>query len=178
MKLNVFGSSRRNLSARLWAGFILLFTSVVLLACQPSIEVLQPTPTTLQPVATVAPAAHAIAIIGVDFDPPLDQALMALDRGLTLLVAVENRGFTFEPQVVVTARLYDPTGARVALLDETVVAQDLEPGEVRVLRFPEVRALPMRDRYELVVQVAEVAGEVVGEDNVRRYDIVVYDRAR
>lgn len=157
-------------------GLLLLFTA----GCQPSIEVVQPQSPLPQPIATVAPAAHAIALIGVDFDPPLEQFRITASASLTLLVAVENRGLLAEPQVAVTARLWDPAvaDAPVMLLDETVLAREVASGEVRIVRFSEVQRLPVRNRYVLEVAVTSAAGDAFMEDNVRRYDIVVHDEAR
>lgn len=169
----VTGVSKTRLFARTGAGLVVLFAVLALLACQPSIEVLQPQ--TPLPVATVAPAAHSIALIGVDFDPPLDYFRLMPNSGLTLLVAVENRGFMAAPYVEVRGRLLDPTEANVQaiILDEVIVVRDLAPGELRVVRFSEVRDLPIRARYELVVQVGHVPGDAVTEDNIRSYDILV-----
>ncbi len=159
---------------------MLLFVVAALPACQPSIEVLQPETSLPMPIATVAPAARSIAIIGVDFDPPLDHAQIVLGGGLTLLVAIENRGLMAEPEVEVTARLLDPVEADEPsiLLHETISARDLAPGELRVLRFTEVRALPVRTCYELVVQLGQVEGDADLADNIRSYDILVRDNGQ
>lgn len=180
MIFRVADVSRTRLLTRSLAGLALLFSLAALPACQPSIEVLPPRPSLPLPVATVAPAEHSVAIIGVDFDPPLDYAQIIASGGLTLLVAIENRGLLAEPYLEATARLLDPDEADVAavLLDETLIARDLAPGEIRVLRFTQVRTLPPRTRYELVVQLSDVPGDVASEDNVRRYDILVRDGAQ
>lgn len=159
------------------ASMVLLLVAVALSACQPSIE-LQPSTVRLSPpVATVVPAERSVGIIGVDFDPPLDDARFISFRSLTLLVAIENSGCTEEPRVEVRARLLDPAeaGTPVTLLDETIIVTALVPGELRVVRFPEVQALPPRQRYQLVVEMSGVSGDAVLEDNIRSYDILIRD---
>jgi hypothetical protein len=128
-------------------------------------------------VATVAPAGHNLAVVGVDFDPPLDYARIVSNGGVTLLVAIENQGISAESTVTVTARLLDPQApaGSAPLLFEVVEAKALAPGEVRVAPFPQVTDLPLRARYKLTVDVAPVPGEEDMTDNNRAYDIIVRD---
>jgi hypothetical protein len=162
--------------------------SIALVACQPLIEVVQPaqasataqTPRSAEAasplaIATVAPAEHNLAVVGVDFDPPLDAARIVSDGGVTLLVAIENQGISAESNVTVTARLLDPQAFAdsVPLLFEAVEVKALAPGEVRIVRFPQVTDLPLRSRYQLSVELASVPGEDDVTDNSRAYDIIV-----
>jgi len=155
---------------------------LTLLACQSYVEIVQPftlPATPVMSVATVAPSAHAVAVIGVDFDPPLDYEQIMSNGGVTLLVAVTNLGLSTEPSVQVRAQLLDPTGYEqygepVDLLDQTVVARSLAPGEVRVVRFDQVTDLPVRKQYRLLIDLGAVPGEQDLSDNSRSYDILVH----
>jgi len=144
-------------------------------ACQPAIQV-QPAKL-LAPVATVAPSAHAIAIVGVTFDPPLEYSRIIMAGGVSLIVAIHNQGQSPEFDLTVTARLLDPSGVDndETLLNETAVIEHLEPGDIRLVRFNQVTMLPARGRYELVVEVSPVSGEQIFEDNSRVYEIVIND---
>lgn len=155
-------------------GLLVMILPMVLLvsgACQPSIEVVDPR----VPVATVVPSAHALAIIGVDFDPPLDSPQLGAQGGVRLLVAVENQGRYPEFDIEVSAQLRDPAmrNAGDVFLNETVVIAVLEPGEIRLVPFSQVTALPVRGRYELVVGLAAPHGELELRDSSRVYTILV-----
>jgi hypothetical protein len=168
--------SRRGIVRRFIPGLVLILVSTTLLACQSSIEVVQPAARSAVPVATIAPFAHAMAIMCVDFDPSLDYSEITSNGGVTLLVAIKNLGLTTEPKVQVKARLLDPVdpGKPVELLNEAVIAKSLSPGEVRVVHFTQVSDLPLRQRYKLEVELAPVPGERDLSDNSRSYDILVH----
>ena len=160
---------------RLIPALMLILLPATLLGCQSSIEVIPPTLPTVQPVVTAIPSPHAVAIIGVDFDPELDYSQILTNGGVTLLVAVENKGLSAESNVEVKARLLD-TADEVRsreLLNQTVVIETLSPGQVRVVRFAQVNDLPLQERYELVVELSPVPGELELHDNTRRFDILV-----
>ena len=112
MILTTLFSQSSKPSGRVVSGLLLVFILVALSACQPSIELLQPSDVILPNVATVVPAAHSISLIGVDFDPPLNYDQIVSNGGLTLLVAIENLGHSREAAVQVTATLLDPASAR------------------------------------------------------------------
>lgn len=161
---------------RLVASLLLLFLATTLSGCQPFIEVMPDTPAAPLAAATVIPASHALAIIGVDFDPPLDSRAIASGDGVTLLVALENQGQSTETGVQVTARLMDGVvdGKPVELLNETLTIRTLAPGELFMARFSQVTDLPVRSRYALLIEVDAVPGELDTRDNSRSYDIVVH----
>ena len=164
---------------RLIPGVVLALVSAALVACQSSIEFVQPaapSAPSAPPVVTVAPSAHAVAIMGVDFDPSLDYSQITSNGGVTLLVAIKNLGLAVEPKVEVKARLLDPVdrGKPVELLNEIVIATSLSPGEVRVVHFTQVSDLPLRQRYKLEVELEPVPGERDLRDNTRSYDILVH----
>jgi hypothetical protein len=159
------------------AGLILIVISATLLGCQSSIEVVTPVVTPVFPVVTAVPQAHAVAIIGVDFDPALDYSQIISNGGVTLLVAVENQGQATETNIELKARLLDTAneaGPR-ELLNDTVLLRALAPREVRVVRFDQVTDLPIRERYTLVAELSPVSGERELSDNVRSFDILVHD---
>lgn len=149
----------------------LLIVLLIASACQPSIQLLAPG----EPAATVVPSARALAIVGVDFDPPLDNLQTIAGSGLRLLVAIENRGQHREFDLEVTARLFDPADRTEtsSLLDETVVIDALAPGELRLVSFSQVTKLPIRGRYSLVVELSAVPGELELWDNSHTYEIIV-----
>ncbi len=125
---------------------------------------------------TIVPAAHAVAIMGVDFDPSLNYSEITSVGGVTLLVAIKNLGLATEPKVEVRARLLDPLDpARpVVLLNEEIAVRALAPDEVRVVRFSQVGDLPLRQLYQLEVELDPVPGERDLTDNARSYDILVH----
>ena len=156
--------------ASAFAGLVMVLAA----ACQPAIQVFQPDPVPAA-VATVVPSSHALAIVGVDFDPPLHYDQIMAAGGVTLITAIHNRGLDVETGVAVTARLFDPAARSEAglLLDERVVIAALEPGEISLVRFSQVTTLPLRGRYRLVVSVSTAEGELDLADNERTYEIVV-----
>lgn len=155
---------------------LLGLAAMLIAACQPAIQVLQPQPEPLA-IATVVPSPHALAIVGIDFDPPLQYEQIMAAGGVSLITAVHNQGQHVESNVSVTAQLFDPAarGKPTPLLNETVMIETLEPGDVRLVRFSQVTALPLRGRYKLVVQVSAVTGETDRSDNIRVYEIVIND---
>lgn len=156
---------------------LLLLAGMSVTACQPLIEVVQPPPAAapVSPPATVTPDERGVAIMGVDFDPPLEAAQIMSNGGVTLLVAIENEGQVTEPLVRVSARLSDPHdgSAFSELVNETVTVRSLAPDEVRVVRFTQVTELPLRSHYKLTVEVLPIAGERDCDNNVRTYEIIV-----
>ena len=167
-------------AGRLWrsvlTGLILIVVAATLLGCQSAIEVVTPAVTPVLPAVTAVPQAHAVAIVGVDFDPALDYSQIISNGGVTLLVAVENQGLATESNVALKARLLDTADAANPreLLNETVIIRSLLPHEVRVVRFNQVTDLPVRERYKLVAELSPVRGERELSDNARSFDILVH----
>lgn len=109
---------------------------------------------------STAAEGEALNILGVDFDPPLDYIDTVHRKGVTLLVAVENRGNTPLYDVRVVARLYlDAKGER-ALEREGLIAE-LPPKQVVVYRFPRLHSLPVRRNYRLEVRLLTADGRRV-----------------
>jgi hypothetical protein len=140
----------------------------------PSVEILQSPASTPVAITTVVPQPHNLAIVAVDFDPPLDYTKILANGGVTLLVAIENRGQSAEANVSLRARLLDPADGSRELLNETVEVRSLAAGEVSIVRFTPVSDLPARNHYHLVVEAQPVHGETDNSDNYRTYDIVLH----
>jgi hypothetical protein len=157
------------------ASALALLVTIALAGCATNVAVLQVSPSTPAPAATVVPSSHALSVLGVDFDPPLDAHLVA-SAGVTLVVAINNEGLSDETDVRVSARLLDPAASDSAgdLFNQTVAVGALRAGEVRLVRFPTVSAIPPRlNRYRLAVEVLPAKGETDLQDNYRAFDIVL-----
>lgn len=144
-------------------------------ACLPGVQVVGPgEESSPLPLPTAKPLEHDVAVVGVDFDPPLS-ADVDLYNGVTLLIAVANHGLSTEPLVNVTARLLDPLAGDAGedLQHETVVLRDVAPDEVHIVRLAATSALPPRSHYQLVIEIAPLNDEGELGDNVRTYDVLV-----
>jgi hypothetical protein len=151
---------------------ILFATPLGLSGCTSHVEVLPDNPPTPVPVATVAAREHAVAILGIDFDPPLDYAQAMANSDVILTAALKNQGTSDEPEVRVSARLVD--ASRQELLHETVVVRALRAGEMRQVRFTQVPDLPaLQNHYQLIVELDPVKGETDTRSHSRTFDIVV-----
>lgn len=140
-------------------------------ACSHKLEIVPSAPALLAPVATVMPQQHDLTIIAVDFDPALDPAQIRDRGGITLLVALENRGMYRESDIRLTAQLLDPGDHMRELSRESVWLSHLDADTLHMVRFGQVSEVPLRNRYRLVVSVAPVTGESMTADNARSYDI-------
>jgi hypothetical protein len=108
-----------------------------------------PSPATVQ-----APVRdkHDVAVLSVDFDPPLGSAWPA-DKEPALLVAIDNRGTETESALAVQVSLTGDSQADVrAKLSEPI--SSLAPGEVKVVRFAGAANLPIRSSQWVIVEVA------------------------
>jgi hypothetical protein len=160
---------------RICPGATLLVLALLLAACAPSLEVVPDRRAPQTPVSTVTPQQHDLAIVAVDFDPPLDFAQIRNNGGVTLLVAVENRGQSVETDVRIIAQLQDPNDRLRELSREAVMLGQLNAGALRMVRFTQVSDLPLRERYRLVVSVDAAVGEIDTDNNSRSYDIVIHN---
>ncbi|HIQ04363.1 MAG TPA: hypothetical protein EYH31_01560 [Anaerolineae bacterium] len=116
-----------------------------------------------------------MSVLAVEFDPPLEYERILASGGISLLVAVENRGSRTEFNVPVYASLLDPEveGEESILLQTTRVIQHIEPGDVVIVRFERFGELPLRSEYRLRVQVPVWQDEVNKRDNDCSYDISI-----
>jgi hypothetical protein len=133
------------------------------------IDLLAPTPIA---VGTATGAAHDIAIMGIDFAPPLKQTEQALATDkITLLVAIENNGAQVENNVVVEARLLSGSGE--PLLQGVSRVEAIAPGEVKVVSFSDFASIPLKPDYQLVIHVPGIPGETRQADNDRHFRLQI-----
>ncbi len=162
----------------IWIAGVLLLTLFTLVGCV-EVQVLDTTPAASTPDAFTSPLSvgkeeHNLAILAVDFDPPLDyQQLIIRRQSVTLLVAVENTGNSAEHNVTVQAQLSTPEDADLLLTQEANVAS-IAPGEIQVVRFARLGRLPYHQIYHLGVTVVPVYGENVLSDNQKAFDIQIH----
>ncbi len=152
----------------------LLALALLLAGCVPYVAIPRLAAPVGVPPSTVEPRQHALSILSVDFDPPLDGRVPGMG-GVMLLVSVRNEGLSDEEGVAVTARLLDPTlpDGQNELYRDTVVAGSLRPGELRVVRFAPVSGVPaVLGQYQLAVEIAPGPNHLYAGDT-RSYDIVM-----
>lgn len=156
--------------------------SILLLAVCASgcinIEVVDRTPSTSGTTPSTQgqqPVDHNLAVLAVDFDPPLeyDEIMSRRERGegITLLVAVENTGVVAEENVTVSVELAKD-GAQTVFLRKQAAVGAIAPGEIKLVRFKDTE-IPFSYEYQLKVHVAEVEGETNTADNTRTYDLLI-----
>ncbi|MCL5958829.1 MAG: hypothetical protein M1358_05830 [Chloroflexi bacterium] len=119
---------------------------------------------------------HDVAIISVDFDPPLTQGRLAavpLDK-LALLVAVDNKGNKAETGLSVQAKLMGESEADT-IESKSLTIDSLAPGEARVVKFTGFAA-PARSSYFLKVEVQPISGEIVTNDNSKTIQLLAGPR--
>ena len=116
----------------------------------------RPTPS---PTAVQIPARdkHDIAVLSVDFDPPLGTPGRR-SKDSALLVAVDNRGTETGKDLVLVVRLAAEDLAEVTARFEEPVGK-LAPGEVKVVRLTGLADVPLRSSRWLTVQVEPIQGE-------------------
>ncbi|MGD2039645.1 MAG: hypothetical protein PVH11_02385 [Anaerolineae bacterium] len=116
---------------------------------------------------------HNLAVLAVDFDPPLEYEKLLLRReAISMLVAIENTGDSTEQDVVVQAQLSSPNDPDLLLSQDAGVAS-IAPGEVQIVRFPPLEELPYHEIYHLEVMVHPVVGERDLGDNGKAFDIQI-----
>ena len=127
---------------------------------------------------TALPGAHDLAILAIDFNPPLECKELWAEQGeVTLLIAVENRGLCHEKEVRVCASLSDCYSSET-LLRQSTTLPELAPGQVRVVRFAGISNVPRRSAYLLQVEVSPPEGERALDDNARTYELTINESAR
>ena len=119
------------------------------------------------------PVEHDLAILAIDFDPPLEhRELWAQRRHVTLLVALENRGLSLEEEARVSAELCELNQSEPLLRQSTTLAS-LAPGEVEVVRFSGISNVPYRRGYQLEVRISPVDGEWALTNNAKVYELTI-----
>lgn len=118
-------------------------------------------------------AEHDLAILAIDFNPPLNDGGLWAEWGeVTLLIAVENRGLSPESGVRISAKLSAPRRSEV-LMQRSTILEGLAPGEVQVVRVAGISNVPYRSSYRLEVEVLAVDGEWVLVNNIKIYELTV-----
>jgi hypothetical protein len=147
----------------------------VLSACA-EVDVVDATPAASAPEALASPLpgadqARDLAVLAVEFDPPLDYTqLIARRQAVALLVAVENIGASTEREVAVRAELTTEEDPAWRLVQDASVAS-IAPGEIQVVRFAPLGQIPYHHVYRLEVTVQPVEGETNLADNHKVFDI-------
>jgi hypothetical protein len=159
---------------------VLIVTLVALTGCA-EVEVVDTTPAATAPGTFASPLTagakdHDLAVLTVEFDPPLDyQQLIIRRQSVTLLVAVENLGNTVERDVTVRAELSSPENPDLLLTQGASVAS-IAPGEIQVVHFSRLGEIPYHQAYHLEVVVDPVAGESELGDNRKAFDIQIHQK--
>jgi hypothetical protein len=155
-----------------------MFTLVSLVGCV-QVDVIDTTPAVSTPAnrpPSTGDAVHNLAVLSVDFEPPLNyQQLILQDRSVTLLAAIENTGSSTERNVTVRAELSTPEDPDMSLTQGASIAS-IAPGEVQVARFARLGAIPYHQIYHLEVIVEPVDGENELGDNRRAFDIQIHQK--
>lgn len=157
---------------------LLLLVLVVLAGCA-EVEVVDATPVISTPEPFASPLStgdkdHNLAVLAVDFDPPLDyQQLIIRRTSVALLVAVENTGTSTERDITVRAQLSTPEDPDILFTQEASIAS-IAPGEIQVVRFAELDWIPYHQTYHLEVTVDPVEGERDLSDNQKAFDIQIH----
>lgn len=156
----------------------LLLILATLAGCA-EVEIVDKTPVADTPGQFVSPlrgseGLHNLAVMAVDFDPPLSYEQLIIRRqAIALLVVVENTGTETERDVMVRAQLSVPEDPEFVLEQESVVAS-IAPGEVQIVRFSRLGKIPFHRAYHLEVAVEPVDGETDLSDNSKAFDIQIH----
>jgi len=136
---------------------------------EPSIS----TPDTLTDSTPPGDGTHNLAVLAVDFDPPLTyQQLILRPQSVELLVVIENTGKVTENDVTVRAQLSTPHNPDYLLTHGASVAS-IAPGEVQIVRFARLSEIPFYETYNLEVIVEPVVGEIDLTDNTKAFELQV-----
>jgi hypothetical protein len=163
-----------------WITGILVLILVTLAACA-EVEVVDKTPTASTPNPFTRPLPvsqekHNLAILAVDFDPPLTyQQLIIRRQSVALLVAVENTGTETEQDVTVRAQLSTPENSEFLLTQGASVAS-IAPGEIQIVHFARLGEIPYHQTYSLEVIVDPVDGEADLSENRKAFDIQIHQK--
>jgi len=153
-----------------------MLCSMSLSGCRGGLKVTEQVPVPVAEVSmaeTTLLATHDLAILAIDFNPPLEcKELWAEQEQVTLLIAVENRGLCQEKEVRVSARLSDYHSTETLLRQSTTLPA-LVPGQVEVVRFAGISNVPYRSAYLLQVEVSPAEGEWALANNARTYELAI-----
>jgi len=170
--------SRRSEMRRIWfVMVIMMLTSLSLAGCA-EIKIVDrapdsPSTLSLSNKVRTLVDEHDLAILAIDFDPPLEyEQIVVKGEQATLLVAVENIGLQTETDVKVKTRL-SASEDETPILERTCYIDAIAPGQIKIARFKDLSRIPYRQAYRLEVWVLPVPGEIGVEDNQRSYDLYI-----
>jgi hypothetical protein len=125
-------------------------------------------PTSAEQAVPAKPSEHNVAILAIDFDPPLDTIASIRDLdGVNLIIAVENSGLATERDLTVRAELRLDNRDPAPVLVRLTTIDQIAPGEIKVVRLRGLSEIPIRPEYWLKVRALPVAGESNVTDNQR-----------
>jgi hypothetical protein len=157
---------------------VLVFLSVLTLAGCAEVDIVDKepsvgTPETLTDSSTAGDETHNLAVLAVDFDPPLTyQQLMLRPQAVELLVVIENTGKVTEHDVTVRAQLSTPRNPDYLLTQGASVAS-IAPGEIQIVRFARLSEIPLHETYNLEIVVEPVTGETDLTDNTKAFELQI-----
>lgn len=156
--------------------FILPLLALLVVGCVQVNVVDQPAAATEQAAAAkelVIGQEHDLAILAVEFDPPLETLKVPPEKNeATLQVAVENKGYRKEGNVTVTVQLYGAESDE-PISEQTQTLEAIAAGEIKVLKFQSPLPRSYASHYRLEVNVSAVAGETYRLNNHKTFDIRV-----
>jgi hypothetical protein len=162
-----------------WVAGILALNLVALVSCG-EVKVVDKTPVVDAPDLFTSPlkpedGKHDLAVLAVEFDPPLSyQRLILRRQAVALLAVVENTGTETERNATVRAELTSLDDPDFVLAHEARV-ESIAPGEVQIVRFARLGEIPYHQSYHLEVSVDPVEGELDLGDNQKAFDIQIHE---
>jgi hypothetical protein len=160
-----------------WVVGLLALTLVGLVSCA-EVKVVDKTPVVDAPDLSTSPlkpeaGKHDLAVLAVEFDPPLSyQRLIIRQQTVALLAVVENTGTETERNATVRAELTSVDDPDFVLAHEARV-ECIAPGEVQIVRFAPLGEIPYHQSYHLEVSIDPVEGELDLGDNQKAFDIQI-----
>ena len=156
-----------------------LVLALVSLAACAEVEVVDTTLSTSAPDTLASPLSpgsgeHNLAVLAVDFDPPLSyEQLITRRQSVALLVAIENTGTRTERNLTVRVQLSTSEDPDLLLTQGASVAS-IASGEIQIVRFARLGEIPYHQSYRLEVAVDPVDWESDLSDNHRAFDIQIH----
>jgi hypothetical protein len=144
------------------------------------VQVVDTNPAVQAPEALTSPLTQAtresnLAVLALDFDPPLNYRQLILRRqSVALLVVIENTGDSSERKVTVRAQLSSAEDPDFLLTQEAGVSS-IAPGEIKIVRFSRLGEIPIHHSYHLEVMVDPADGEKDLADNRKAFDIQIHE---
>lgn len=165
-------------SSKVHVAFSVLLLAVVTLSGCVNVEVVDRSASALDGVPALGqdvPQEHDLAVLAVDFDPPLDYQEIVTRKsrgeGITLLVAVENTGVSTERDVLVQARLSERS-SETMYVEKRGTIEIIAPGEIKIVHLRDTD-IPFSFEYTLSVFIVPVVGETRLDDNSKTFDLLI-----